>query len=387
MMNKAKESAAGSAVSTGLRGVIAAASSIGDVDGEKGELIYQGLNIHDLATKSTFEEVVFLLWNGRLPKRAELDDLRKNLAASYKLPWEAIELIKGIYARVPANAEPMDAFRTVVSAMAMFDEESRDLSREATIRVATRLTARFPTIVAAMDRARNDLDPVEPNPNLNIATNFLYMLKGEMPDEFDAHVLDVALILQADHELNASTFTARVVAGTLADMYSAVTAALGALSGPLHGGANTAVMKMLLEIGSVDNVESYIKDALAKKKKIMGFGHAVYRTEDPRATHLRQFSKEIGERKGDTKWYDMTAKVEEVMKREKGLLPNVDAYSASTYYMMGIPLDLYTPIFAISRISGWTAHILEQYADNKLIRPRAEYIGPRNVPYVPIDER
>jgi len=387
MMNKAKESAAGSAVSTGLRGVIAAASSIGDVDGEKGELIYQGLNIHDLATKSTFEEVVFLLWNGRLPKRAELDDLRKNLAASYKLPWEAIELIKGIYARVPANAEPMDAFRTVVSAMAMFDEESRDLSREATIRVATRLTARFPTIVAAMDRACNDLDPVEPNPNLNIATNFLYMLKGEMPDEFDAHVLDVALILQADHELNASTFTARVVAGTLADMYSAVTAALGALSGPLHGGANTAVMKMLLEIGSVDNVESYIKDALAKKKKIMGFGHAVYRTEDPRATHLRQFSKEIGERKGDTKWYDMTAKVEEVMKREKGLLPNVDCYSASTYYMMGIPLDLYTPIFAISRISGWTAHILEQYADNKLIRPRAEYIGPRNVPYVPIDER
>jgi len=387
MMNKAKESAAGSAVSTGLRGVIAATSSIGDVDGEKGELIYQGLNIHDLATKSTFEEVVFLLWNGRLPKRAELDDLRKNLAASYKLPWEAIELIKGIYARVPANAEPMDAFRTVVSAMAMFDEESRDLSREATIRVATRLTARFPTIVAAMDRARNDLDPVEPNPNLNIATNFLYMLKGEMPDEFDAHVLDVALILQADHELNASTFTARVVAGTLADMYSAVTAALGALSGPLHGGANTAVMKMLLEIGSVDNVESYIKDALAKKKKIMGFGHAVYRTEDPRATHLRQFSKEIGERKGDTKWYDMTAKVEEVMKREKGLLPNVDCYSASTYYMMGIPLDLYTPIFAISRISGWTAHILEQYADNKLIRPRAEYIGPRNVPYVPIDER
>jgi citrate synthase len=386
-MDKAKESAAAGAVSTGLRGVIAAVSSIGDVNGEKGELIYQGLNIHDLATKSTFEEVVFLLWNGRLPKRAELDELRKNLAASYQLPDEIVELISGMYARVPASAEPMDSLRTVVSAMAMFDEESRDLSREASIRVATRLTARFPTVVAAMDRARNDLDPVEPNPNLNIATNFLYLLKGEMPDEFDAHVLDVALILQADHELNASTFTARVVAGTLADMYSCVTAALGALSGPLHGGANTAVMKMLLEIGSVDNVESYIKDALAKKKKIMGFGHAVYRTEDPRATHLRRFSKEMGERKGDPKWYDMTAKVEEVMKREKGLLPNVDCYSASTYYSMGIPLDLYTPIFAISRISGWTAHILEQYADNKLIRPRAEYIGPRNVPYVPIDER
>jgi citrate synthase len=387
MMNKAKEGATGSAVSTGLRGVVAASSSIGDVNGEKGELIYQGVNIHDLATKSTFEEVVFLLWNGRLPKRAELDELRENIAASYKLPDEIVELIKGMYARVPADAEPMDALRTVVSAMAMFDEESRDLSREANIRVATRLTARFPTIVAALDRARNNLDLIEPKPTLNIATNFLYMLKGEMPDEFDAHVLDVALILQADHELNASTFTARVVAGTLADMYSAVTAALGALSGPLHGGANTAIMKILLEIGTIDRVESYVKEALEKKKKIMGFGHAVYRTEDPRATHLRRFSKEMGERKGDSKWYDMTAKLEEVMKREKGLLPNVDAYSASTYYMMGIPLDLYTPIFAISRISGWTAHILEQYADNKLIRPRAEYVGPRNVPYVPIDER
>ncbi|HEU5239578.1 MAG TPA: citrate synthase [Pyrinomonadaceae bacterium] len=386
-MDKAKGSSAGSAVATGLRGVVAAASSIGDVNGEKGELIYQGVNIHDLATKSTFEEVVFLLWNGRLPKKAELQELRKNLAASYELQPEIIELIKGMYQRVPATADPMDALRTVISAMAMFDPESRDLSREASIRVATRLTARFPTIIAAMDRVRNKLEPVSPKPDLNIATNFLYMLKGEMPDEFDAHVMDVALILQADHELNASTFTARVVAGTLADMYSAVTAALGALSGPLHGGANTAIMKIILEIDSVDRVESYVKDALSKKKKIMGFGHAVYKTEDPRATHLRRFSKEMGQRKGNSKWYDITAKLEEVMKREKGLLPNVDAYSASTYYMMGIPLDLYTPIFAISRISGWTAHILEQYADNKLIRPRAEYVGPRNVPYVPIDER
>jgi citrate synthase len=383
MMDKAKESAAGSAVATGLRGVVAASSSIGDVNGEKGELIYQGLNIHDLATKSTFEEVVFLLWHGRLPKRAELDELRANIAASYELP----QWVRGPIEHFPKDAEPMDTLRTAVSSLAFFDKESRDLSRAASMRVATRLTARFPTIVAAIDRARNGKAPIQPRPDLSIATNFLYMLKGEMPGEFDAHVLDVALILQADHELNASTFTARVVAGTLADMYSCVTAALGALSGPLHGGANTAVMKMLLEIGSVDNVESYIKEALAKKKKIMGFGHAVYRTEDPRATHLRRFSKEIGQRKGDTKWYEMTAKVEEVMKREKGLLPNVDAYSASTYYMMGIPLDLYTPIFAISRISGWTAHILEQYADNKLIRPRAEYIGPRNVPYVAIDER
>jgi citrate synthase len=375
--------AAGSAVATGLRGVVAAASSISDVNGEKGELIYRGIDIHDLATKSTFEEVVFLLWNGRLPKRDELDELKKNLAASYEIP----EWVRGPIEYFPKNAEPMDTLRTAVSALSLFDKDARDLSRESSIRVATRLTAQFPTVVAAIDRARNGKPAVKPNPELSIATNFLYMLKGEMPDEFDAHVLDVALILQADHELNASTFTARVVAGTLADMYSAVTAALGALSGPLHGGANTAIMKTLLEIGSVDRVESYIKEALAKKKKIMGFGHAVYRTEDPRATHLRRFSKEMGERKGDTKWYDMTAKVEEVMKREKNLLPNVDAYSASTYYMMGIPLDLYTPIFAVSRISGWTAHILEQYANNKLIRPRAEYVGPRDVPYLPFDER
>jgi len=386
-MDKANGSSAGSAVSTGLRGVVAAASSIGDVNGEKGELIYQGVNIHDLATKSTFEEVVFLLWNGRLPKKAELDELRQNLADAYELQPEIIEVIKGMAARVPSSADPMDRLRTVVSALAMFDPEIRDLSRDASIRVATRLTARFPTIVAAIDRARNNLGLVQPKPELNIATNFLYMLKGEMPDEFDAHVLDVALILQADHELNASTFTARVVAGTLADMYSAVTAALGALSGPLHGGANTAIMKILLEINDVDQVEAYVSDALSKKKKIMGFGHAVYKTEDPRATHLRRFSKEMGERKGDSKWYEITAKLEAIMKREKNLLPNVDAYSASTYYMMGIPLDLYTPIFAIRRISGWTAHILEQYADNKLIRPRAEYVGPRNVPYVPIDER
>jgi len=386
-MDKAKGSSAGSAVATGLRGVVAAASSIGDVNGEKGELIYQGVNIHDLATKSTFEEVVFLLWNGRLPKKSELEELRQNLAASYELPWQAIELIKGMCARAPKGTDPMDMLRTVTSALAFFDEEKRDLSREASIRVATRLTARFPTIVAAIERARNDLDIIAPKPELNIATNFLYMMKGEMPEEFDAHVLDVALILQADHELNASTFTARVVAGTLADMYSAVTAALGALSGPLHGGANTAIMKILLEIDSVDRVEDYVKDALSKKKKIMGFGHAVYKTEDPRATHLRRFSKEIGERKGNSKWYEITAKLEAIMKREKNLLPNVDAYSASTYYMMEIPLDLYTPIFAISRISGWTAHILEQYADNKLIRPRAEYVGPRDVPYVPIDER
>jgi citrate synthase len=249
------------------------------------------------------------------------------------------------------------------------------------------LTAQFPTIVAALDRLRHGKEPLQPLAENNIATNFLYMLKGEMPSAEDAHILDVALILQADHELNASTFTARVVAGTLADMYGAVTAAIAALSGPLHGGANTNVMKMLLEIGEIDRVEPFIKDALAAKRKLMGFGHAVYKTEDPRATNFRRFSKEMAERSGDSKWYEMSRKIEETIKREKGLFPNVDFFSASTFYMMGIPLDLYTPIFAISRISGWTGHILEQYANNKLIRPRAEYTGPRNVPYVPIDER
>lgn len=382
-MDKAKDAAAASTSPAGLRGVVAASSSIGDVNGEKGELIYQGLNIHDLARNSTFEEVVFLLWYGRLPKRSELDELRINLARCYELPQQIIAMMR----QFPRDADPMDVLRTAVSALDFYDKTARDTSREASIRTATRLTAQIPGIVAASHRLRQGLEPIKPKPEANIATNFLYMLKGEMPSEHDARIFDVALILHADHELNASTFTARVVAGTLADIYGAVTAAIAALSGPLHGGANTNVMKMLLEIGEVGKAEDYIKNGLAAKRKIMGFGHAVYRTEDPRATHLRQFSKEMGERASDTRWYDISRKVEEVMQREKGLFANVDFFSASTYYMMGIPLDLFTPIFAISRISGWTGHILEQYADNKLIRPRAEYIGPRNVPYIPIDQR
>ncbi len=371
------------ASAAGLRGVSAATSSVSDVNGEKGQLIYQGYDIHDLAAQSTFEEVTFLLWNKRLPKREELDELKQALAAAYELPQEIIDLMK----RFPREADPIDVLRTTVSALEFYDPTSRDLSRAASIKTAIRLTAQFPTIVAAGERIRKSQEPVKPNPQLNIAANFLYMLKGEPPSEHDARVFDVALVLHADHELNASTFTARVVAGTLADMYGAVTAAIAALSGPLHGGANTNVMKMLLEIGEPAGVESYIKKALAEKRKIMGFGHAVYRTEDPRATHLRKFSKEMGERAGNTKWYEISRKVEEVMMREKQLFPNVDFFSASTYYMMGIPLDLYTPIFAVSRISGWTGHILEQYADNKLIRPRAEYVGAREARYLPIENR
>src|ERR1700730_3494954 len=382
MTDKAKESHAATAAA-GLRGVVVGSSSVSDVVGDKGELIYQGYNIHDLARASSFEEVAFLLWNKRLPRRAELDDLKRRLGESYAVPPQIVDLLR----RVPPDADPIDVLRTAVSAAEFYDPSARDISLEASLKTSIKLTAQFPTLVATADRIRRGLEPVEPLPDENIATNFLYMLKGEKPSEHDAHLFDVCLILHADHELNASTFTARVVAGTLANVYASVTAAIGALSGPLHGGANTNVMKTLLEIGEVDNVESFIKQALASKGKIMGFGHAVYRTEDPRATHLRQFSKEMGERAGDSKWYEMSRKLEEVMMREKGLYPNVDFFSASTYYMMGIPLDLYTPIFAISRITGWTAHILEQYADNKLIRPRAEYVGPRDLKYVPVDER
>ena len=380
MTTKVNASAGSSA---GLRGVAAATSSISDVNGEKGELIYQGYNIHDLANEATFEEVVFLLWNKRLPNRAELSELEQSLRAAHTIPAELIALMK----QFPREADPIDVLRTAVSTLEFYDSNSRDISRETSVKTAIRLTAQFPIIVAAADRIRRGLEPISGDSRLNIAANFLYMLKGAQPSERDARIFDVCLILHADHELNASTFTARVVAGTLADMYAAVTAAIGALSGPLHGGANTNVMKTLLEIGSVENVEPYVKQALAAKRKMMGFGHAVYKTEDPRATYLRQFSKEIGETAGDSKWYEMSRKLEEVMMNEKGLYPNVDFFSASTYYMMGIPLDLYTPIFAVSRISGWAGHILEQYADNKLIRPRAEYIGPRDLPWVPMDER
>jgi citrate synthase len=299
------------------------------------------------------------------------------------LPSEIIDLMK----RLPRDSDLIDVLRTVVSALELYDPSARDITREASIRTATKLTAQFPTIVAASDRIRRGLEPVRPDPTVNIATNFLYMLKGEKPSEHDARLFDIALVLHADHELNASTFTARVVAGTLADMYGAITAAIAALSGPLHGGANTNVMKTLLEIGKLENVERFIKRALSEKRKIMGFGHAVYKTEDPRATHLRRFSQETGERAGNTKWYEMSRQIEALMMREKGLYPNVDFFSASMYYSMGIPLELYTPIFAVSRISGWTAHVLEQYADNKLIRPRAEYLGAHNTPYVLIDKR
>jgi len=380
-MTTGKEQAAATA---GLRGVVAAQSAIGDVNGEQGVLIYQGYNIHELAEHSTFEEVVFLLWNGRLPKKAELEAFSAEIRANYQVPAEIIALLKSF----PKDADPMDVLRTATSALAFYDKETaHKTDRDHAVKAAIKLTAQFPAIVTAWERIRQGKDPVAPLADQNIATNFLYMLRGEMPEADEVRIFDVCLILHADHELNASTFTTRVISGTLADMYGAVTGGIAALAGPLHGGANTNVMKMLVEIGSIDNIEPWLDNALAEKKKVMGIGHAVYKTEDPRATWLRKFSKQMGEKKGEMKWFEMSQLLERLMNEKKGMFPNVDFYSASTYYLMGIPLDQYTPIFAVSRVSGWTGHILEQYGNNKLIRPRAEYIGERDLKYVSIEGR
>jgi citrate synthase len=367
----------------GLEGIVAAQSRISDVNGQEGWLIYSGYDIHDLAEHATFEEVIYLLWNGRLPNRDELAQLKQQLSKETNLPAGIHQLI----ASIPKDANPMDMLRTAVSGLSLYDPDGGDMSTEANVRKAIRLTAKFPTIVTTFQRVRNGLEPVEPRPDLSIAANFLYTLRDEVPDEVSIRTMDVALVLHADHELNASTFAARVTAATLSDMYSAIVSAIGTLKGPLHGGANEGVIKNLLEIGSVENVEAWTMQALAQKKKIMGFGHRVYHTEDPRATHLREMSRQLGERTGEKKWYEMSRKMEEVMMREKKLYSNVDFYSASTYYALGIPTDLFTPIFACSRISGWTAHVLEQYANNRLIRPRAEYVGPRDLKYLPIDQR
>lgn len=372
-----------STAAAGLRGVVAAQSSIGDVDGVNGILIYEGYDIHDLAEHSSFEEVVFLLWNGRLPNAGELAELNGRLRENYEAPREVIDLMK----QFPKDSDAMDVLRTAVSCLDFYDREGQSTERGPAMNASIRMTAQMGTLVAAWERIRNGKEVVTPDKNLGIAENFLYMLRGERPDADETRIFDICLILHADHELNASTFTTRVVAGTLADVYGAVTAGIAALSGPLHGGANTNVMKMLIEIGDLEKVDAWVDAALDAKRKIMGIGHAVYKTEDPRATWLRKFSRQMAEKKGEMKWFEMSQRIERLMHEKKGMFPNVDFYSASTYYLMGIPLDLFTPIFAVSRISGWTGHILEQYANNKLIRPRAEYIGPRGLKYVPIDER
>lgn len=379
-MTTATESTAATA---GLRGVVAAQSAIGDVNGEQGILIYQGYDIHDLAEHSTFEEVIYLLWNGSLPKKAELEDLKKQFQANSEVPNEVLEMMKTF----PKDASPMDVLRTSVSALGFYDKNGHGTDRETAVKTAVKLTAQIGTLVAAWENIRNGKDVIAPDKSLSIAENFLYMFQGEKPEADEARIFDVALILHADHELNASTFTTRVIAGTLADIYGAVTGGIAALAGPLHGGANTNVMKMLKEIGSEEAIDGWLDKALEEKRKIMGIGHAVYKTEDPRATWLRKFSKQLGEKKGEMKWFNMSEKIEKAMLEKKGMYPNVDFYSASAYYLMDIPLDQYTPIFAVSRVSGWTGHILEQYGNNKLIRPRAEYIGERDLKYTPIEGR
>jgi citrate synthase len=370
----------------GLEDVVAATSAICYLDGARGVLAYYGYDIHDLAGGATFEEVCYLLWHGRLPTRAELGDLQSQLAAARPLSEPVLRLMK----QLPPS-DGMDALRTLTSALSHYDQEASDDSPQANARKAVRLTAQIGSLVATYGRLQAGGGPIQPDPALGHAANFLYMLTGTRPGALAIRALDVALVLHADHELNASTFAARVAAATLTDIYSAIVAAIGTLKGPLHGGANADVMRLLIEIGqdaTPERIDDAIRSRLARKVKIPGFGHRVYRTEDPRATHLRRMSKELGERAGNTRWFEMSRRIEQLVTGEKTLYPNVDFYSASTYYTLGIPVDLYTPIFAVSRVSGWTAHCLEQYAHNRLIRPRTDYIGPTYPQtFLPLDQR
>lgn len=370
--------------SRGLRGVVAAETKICRVEGDIGRLSYAGYGIGELAEYSTFEEVVYLLWHGELPTRAELERLHAALQAERDIPLGLLYTMRTI----PHNTPAMDALRSCVSLLSVYDpEDPSDVSEAANWRRAVRLMAKIPNIVATFHRLRTGHEPVPPDASLSLAGNFLYQLTGEEPDAVEEKVMDVGLILHADHELNASTFAARVVVGTLSDLYSAVTAAVGALKGPLHGGANQEVIRMLHEIGFLDRVETYITEKLNRGEKIMGFGHAVYKTGDPRADILREYSRQMGERAGDMLWFRMSQRIEEVVYREKGLFPNVDFYSASVYHTLNIPHDLYTPIFACSRMAGWIAHVMEQYRDNRIIRPIARWVGAEPREYVPIDER
>ena len=370
----------------GLEDVVATSSAICYLDGDAGVLAYCGYDIHDLAKSVTFEEVCYLLWHRRLPTRAELGDLQSQFASARPLPEPILRLMRSL-----PPVDGMDALRTITSALAHYDTDAHDTSAQGQYRKAVRLTAQVGTIVATWGRMQAGGGPIAPDPVMGHAANFLYMLTGERPHTTAVRAFDVALTLHADHELNASTFAGRVAAATLTDIYSAVVAAIGTLKGPLHGGANAEVMKMLLELGETaggDRVDDFVRGKFARKEKIPGFGHRVYRTEDPRATHLRQMSRELGKRAGSTAWYDISQRMEALVKAEKKLNPNVDFYSASMYYTLGIPIDLYTPIFAVSRMSGWTAHILEQYANNRLIRPRAEYTGPAYPQrVVPLEQR
>ncbi|MGH2572882.1 MAG: citrate/2-methylcitrate synthase [Actinomycetota bacterium] len=368
----------------GLEEVVAAQTAISDIDGKLGKLWYVGYSIDDLAEHSTFEEVVFLLHHLRLPTQTELDEVTEQMVNDR----ETADFVAGLMPTLAEQTSPMSMLRTSVSAASAYDPDGWDQSPEANYRKAIRLTSLMPTLIAYYDRHRRDMPIVEPNPKLPHAANFLYMLSGEEPDQRAAEVFDTLFILYADHTMNASTFTARVVASTLADIHSAATAAIAALKGPLHGGANELAMRMLEDIGEPGKAEAYIKDLFARKQIVMGFGHRVYRTvDDPRATILRRLSRELGEAVGDTRWYEISEAVEKAVLAEKGLRPNVDFYAGSVLHYLGLPTDLFTPMFAAARAAGWTAHIREQYADNRIIRPDSEYIGPRDQRYVPIEER
>lgn len=376
---------ADNAAAKGLEGIVACTSSICYIDGDAGVLSYRGIDIHELASKSSFEEITYLLWYGKLPTSAELAAFNKELAASRTLDPKVIEFLRF----VPTSATPMEVLRTAVSLCSIYDADETDSSHDANLRKSFRLTSQIAMIVASFDRIRKGKAIVEADPSLSHAANFLWMLTGEKPSDTATSTFDIALILHADHELNASTFAARVIAATLADMHSAITGAIGALKGPLHGGANEATMKLLFAIDKAgeDPVE-HVRGMFARKEKISGFGHRVYTTEDPRATHLRRMSGELSEASGDTKWFRMSQQIEAFVKAEKKLNANVDFYSASTYTTLGIDIDLFTPIFAISRIAGWAAHVIEQHDHNRLIRPRADYTGPAYpAPYTPIEQR
>src|SRR5438552_2695597 len=379
----------------GLEDTVATSSAICYLDGDRGVLAYCGYDIHDLARHATFEEVCYLLWHRRLPTRSDLGDVQSQLIAARPLPEPILRLMRALPAgfggAAGQSSNTMDVLRTLTSALAHYDPDSGDESPQANYRKAVRLTSQISSLVATMGRQNTGGGPIQPDPVLGHAANFLYMLTGERPSGLATRAFDVALILHADHELNASTFAARVAAATLTDIHSTIVAAIGTLKGPLHGRANADVMRMLLDIGpgaGPDKAEEVVRAKLARKEKIPGFGHRVYHTEDPRATHLRQMSRDLGQRAGQPIWFEMSQRIEALVKTEKKLNPNVDFYSATTYHALGIPIDLFTPIFAVSRISGWTAHVLEQYAHNRLIRPRAEYIGPAYPQsFVPLDRR
>jgi len=371
------------ATAKGLEGVVAATTKLSSVRGLDGELIYRGYNINELAGNATYEEVVHLLHRGKLPNEAELTSLKAELAAARELPGGVVDMIR----QLPKNASPMRAIRTVVSALACYEPPEGQESLEEQAKRAIKLIAQVPVITAYFHLARQDKALPDSDPSLGEAANFLYLIDGKKPIEEKEKTIDMCYILHADHGMNASTFSARVTIATLSGMYSAITSAIGTLKGPLHGGANEGVIKMLQEIGSLDKVDNFVDDCLKNKKKIMGIGHRVYKVLDPRAPHLQRMAQQLGAKLGETKWLDMSERIAEIMLREKNLYPNVDFYSATVYYSLGIPTDLFTPLFAISRTSGWTAHVLEQLADNRLIRPRGVYDGPDDLKFQPITER